>query len=78
MLAFLEPLYEGVLDNVPPGSSCIANVYSNNHELLASKDVGSLKKIYLHMVDAVALVHALIIRLQAIVLPLKALVFGGH
>jgi multidrug resistance efflux pump len=78
VLAYLEPLYEGTLDNVPPGSSCIANVYSNNHDLLESKDVGSLEKIYLHIVDAVALVHALIIRLQAIVLPLKALVFGGH
>jgi len=78
VLAFLEPLYPGVLDNVPPGSSCIANVYSNNHDLLASKDIGTLKKIYLHIVDTVALVHALIIRLQAIVLPLKVLVFGGH
>ena len=78
VLAFLEPLYAGGLDNVPPGSSCIANVYSNNHELLASKDIGSLKKIYLHIVDTVAVVHAMIIRLQAIVLPLKVLVFGGH
>jgi len=78
VLAFLEPLYPGVLDDVPPGSSCIANVYSDNHELLASKDIGSLKRIYLHIVDTVALVHALIIRLHAIVLPLKALVFGGH
>ena len=32
VLAFLEPLYEGGLDGVPPGSSCIANVYSNHHE----------------------------------------------
>jgi multidrug resistance efflux pump len=78
MLAFLEPLYEGALDNVPPGSSCIANVYSNNHALLESKDTGSLKKVYLHIVDTVALVHALVLRLHAIILPLKALVFGGH
>jgi multidrug resistance efflux pump len=78
VLAFLEPLYPGVLDNVPPGSSCIANVYSNNHDLLVSKDIGTLQKTYLHIVDTVALVHALIIRLQAIVLPLKVLVFGGH
>jgi hypothetical protein len=78
VLVFLEPLYEGVLDAVPPGSSCIANVYSNNHELLASKNVGWLERIYLHIVDTVALVHALVLRLQAIILPLKALVFGGH
>jgi multidrug resistance efflux pump len=78
VLVFLEPLYNGVLDAVPPGSSCIANVYSNNHELLESKDIGSLEKLYLHIVDTVALVHALVLRLQATVLPLKALVFGGH
>jgi hypothetical protein len=78
VLAFLEPLYEGGLDGVPPGSTCIANVYSNHHEQLASNDIGSLNKLYLHAVDTVALVHALVLRLQAIVLPLKALIFEGH
>ena len=78
VLVFLEPLYKGVLDDVPPGSSCIANLYSNNHELLQSKDIGTLKFVYLHIVDTVALIHALVLRMQAVVLPLKALVFGGH
>jgi multidrug resistance efflux pump len=78
VLVFLEPLYEGVLDDVPPGSSCIANLYSDHHEELKSKNIGSLERVYLHIVDTVALVHALVLRLQAIVLPLKALVFGGH
>ena len=78
VLVFLEPLYEGVLDDVPPGSSCIANLYSDHHELLQSKDIGTLKFVYLHIVDTVALIHALVLRLQAVVLPLKALVFGGH
>src|SRR6266403_3158 len=78
VLVFLEPLYEGVLDDVPPGSSCIANLYSNNPEELESKDISSLEKVYLHIVDTVALIHALVLRLQAVVLPLKALVFGGH
>ena len=78
VLAYLEPLYGGGLDGVPPGSSCIANVYSNHHKELESKDIGWLEKTYLHIVDTVALVHALVLRLQALVLPLKALVFGGH
>jgi hypothetical protein len=56
----------------------MGNVYSNHHEEPESKGLGSLKKLYLHIVDAVALVHALVLRLKAIVLPLKALVFGGH
>jgi hypothetical protein len=46
--------------------------------VLESKNIGFLKKIYLHIVDTVALVHALVLRMQAVVLPLKALVFGGH
>ena len=78
VLAYLEPLYAGGLDGVPPGSSCIANVYSEHHKELESKDIGSLEKVYLHIVDTVALVHALVLRMQAVVLPLKALVFGGH
>jgi hypothetical protein len=32
----------------------------------------------LHAVDALALVHALILRLQALILPFKVLVFSGH
>jgi hypothetical protein len=59
-------------------SSCIANLYSDHHDELESKDIGTLKFVYLHFVDTVALIHALVLRLQAVVLPLKALVFGGH
>ena len=40
LLVFLEPLYKGGLDGVTPGSSCIANAYSNNHDVIASKDTG--------------------------------------
>ena len=78
LLAFLEPLYKGGLDGVTPGSSCIANAYSNNHDVIVSKDTGTLRRIGLHVVDALALVHALILRLQALVLPFQTLVFGGH
>jgi multidrug resistance efflux pump len=78
LLAFLEPLYEGGLDGVTPGSSCIANAYSSNHDLLASGKVGTLRGVALHAVDALGLVHALILRLQALVLPFKTLVFSGH
>jgi multidrug resistance efflux pump len=78
LLVFLEPLYKGGLDDVTPGSSCIANAYSNNHELIASKDTSLIRGVALHVVDALALVHALILRLQALVLPFKALVFSAH
>jgi multidrug resistance efflux pump len=79
ILVFLEPLYEGGLDGVTPGSSCIANAYSSNHELLDSrKDLGAVRRFVLHAVDAVGLVHALLLRLQALILPIQTLVFSGH
>lgn len=78
LLVILEPLYKGGLDNVTLGSSCIANAYSNNHDTIVAKDTGALKAFALHVVDALALVHALILRLQALVLPFQNLVFSGH
>ena len=78
ILVFLEPLYEGGLEGVTPGSSCIANAYTSNHELIASGQVTGVKSFALHAVDAVGLVHAMILRIQALVLPIQTLVFGGH
>jgi multidrug resistance efflux pump len=78
LLVFLEPLFKGGLDGVTAGSSCIANAYSNNHDIIVAKDTGTLRAIGLHAVDALALVHALILRLQALVLPFQTLVFSGH
>jgi multidrug resistance efflux pump len=78
ILVFLEPLYEGGLDDVTPGSSCIANAYSSNHELLTSKDISAPRSFILHAVDAVGLVHAMLLRIQALVLPITTLVFSGH
>ena len=78
LLVFLEPLYKGGLDGVTPGSSCIANAYSNNHDEIVAPDTGPLRGAALHAVDALALVHAIILRLQALVLPFQTLVFSGH
>jgi multidrug resistance efflux pump len=78
LLVFLEPLYKGGIDDVTPGSSCIANAYSSNHDIIVAKDTGLFRRIALHTVDALGLLHALILRLQALVLPFQTLVFSGH
>jgi multidrug resistance efflux pump len=78
ILAFLEPIYKGGLDGVTPGSSCVVNAYTSNHELIASKDTGAFKCFVLHAVDAVGLVHAMLLRIQALLLPIKTLVLSGH
>jgi multidrug resistance efflux pump len=75
----LEPLYAGGLDGVLPGSSCIANAYTSNHEVLSEPGIGTGRYLALHAIDAVGMVHAILLRVQALLLPFKALVFsGGH
>jgi multidrug resistance efflux pump len=78
LMVYLEPLYKGGLDGVTPGSACIANAYSSNHDVIVAEGTGTAKRVALHAVDALGLVHALILRLQAIVLPFKTLVLSGH
>jgi multidrug resistance efflux pump len=78
ILAFMEPIYNGGLDGVTPGSSCIVNAYTSNHDLIASKDTGAFKGLVLHAVDAVGVVHAMLLRVQALMLPIKTLVLSGH
>jgi multidrug resistance efflux pump len=78
ILVFLEPLYKGGLDDVTPGSSCIVNAYTSNHDVIADPKTGVLKGFALHAVDATGLVHALLLRIQALLLPIKTLVLSGH
>jgi multidrug resistance efflux pump len=78
ILAFLEPLDKNGLADVTAGSSCIVNAYTSNHEAIASKDTPMLKGFALHAIDTVGLVHALLLRIQALLLPIKTLVMSGH
>ncbi len=78
ILVFLEPLYKGGLEGVTAGSSCIVNAYTSNHELISSGKLSTLQSFGLHAIDAVGLVHALLLRIQALLLPIKTLVLSGH
>jgi multidrug resistance efflux pump len=78
ILVFLEPLYKGGLDGVTAGSSCIVNAYTSNHEEIEAEATGTGRKVVLHVVDGVGLVHALLLRIQALLLPIKTLVLSGH
>jgi multidrug resistance efflux pump len=74
----MEPLYPGQLDDLPQGGHCIANAYTSNHEALQDPGTSALRRFGLHAIDAVGLVHAMILRIQALLLPVQTLVFGGH
>jgi multidrug resistance efflux pump len=74
----MKPLHTGALDSLPLGATCIANGYTSNYDRLHEPGVGTLERTLLHAVDATGLVHAMIFRLQAAVLPIQTLVLKGH
>lgn len=74
----MEPLYASGADDVPPGSSCIANAYTSFHDRLDDEGIGTGTWLFYHAVDAVGVVHAAILRIQALLLPVQTLIFSGH
>ncbi len=78
VLVTLAPLFEGQAAEIPPGSKCIANAYTNSHDLIASGELGFAGNLYYHMVDTLGIVHAILLRVQAIMLPVQILVLSGH
>jgi multidrug resistance efflux pump len=78
IMTFLEPIEKDGLRNVTAGSSCIVNAYTSNHEVISAKDTPAMKRFVLHAIDTVGLVHALLLRIQALLLPIKTLVLSGH
>ncbi|MFD0980843.1 HlyD family secretion protein [Tropicimonas aquimaris] len=79
VLVRMEPLFEGGTERILPGSKCIANLYTNNHDILhGDEDISTARWLFLHVVDTVGLLHALILRIQALLLPVQTLVLTGH
>lgn len=79
LTVFMEPLYPEQIKPVPPGSKCVGNAYTSNHERLHSdEDLSLLQFIALHSVDTVGVVHAALLRIQALLLPVQTLVLSGH
>jgi multidrug resistance efflux pump len=78
ILTFLEPIAKDGLADVTAGSSCIVNAYTSNHEVISAKDTTAFHGFVLHAIDAVGLVHAMLLRIQALLLPIKTLVLSGH
>ncbi|WP_428928120.1 HlyD family secretion protein [Marinibacterium sp. SX1] len=79
ILVGMEPLYEGGMDDVIPGSTCAANAYTDYHDRLEHDDsLSTFQFVAFHVVDTVALVHAFILRIQALLLPVRTLVLSGE
>ncbi|MEM9248904.1 MAG: biotin/lipoyl-binding protein [Pseudomonadota bacterium] len=74
---YMEPLYAGRADRLPPGSSCLANVYTDTHHLLEDPSLNSAQRAFYHVVGTIGVVHAAGLRLRLLLMPVQTLVFTG-
>lgn len=75
ILTVIEPLYEGHADHIPPGSRCIGVAYSSHDKAIQAGEITGFSAFLSRIVDGMGIANAIVIRAQALLLPVKVLVF---
>ncbi len=77
VMTVIEPLFEGHADALPPGSSCIGVAYTSRAKEIASGEITGFSAFITSIVDSMGIANAFVLRIQALLLPIKVLVFSG-
>lgn len=75
VMAVIEPLFEGHADALPPGSSCIGVAYTSRAREIAAGEITGFRAFITSIVDSMGIANAFVLRIQALLLPIKVLVF---
>jgi hypothetical protein len=74
-MAVIEPLFEGHADALPPGSSCIGVAYTSRAREISAGEITGFSAFIASIVDSMGIANAFVLRIQALLLPIKVLVF---
>ena len=77
VMAVLEPIYEGHADDITPGSFCVGVAYTSREAERESGEITGFGRFTSSIVDGMGIANALVIRIQTLILPIRALVFPG-
>ena len=77
VMAVMEPLFDGHADAVPPGSTCLGVAYTSRAREIAAGEITGLGAFVAAIVDGMGIANAFVLRIQALLLPIKVLVFPG-
>lgn len=78
LLAFLEPIYgDDRAFGIPPGSSCFGVTYSSHAAEMKSGKITGLNAVVMTLVDGMGIANAIVIRAQALLLPIRQIIFSG-
>ncbi|WP_170400170.1 HlyD family secretion protein [Ruegeria arenilitoris] len=74
--AFLAPIFPRYLDSIPPGSACVGVAYTSRAKEIDAGEITGLSALIARIVDGMGIANAIVLRAQAILLPVKTLVFN--
>ncbi len=74
--AFLAPIFPEHLDSIPPGSACVGVAYTSRAKEIDAGEITGLPAFVAKIVDGMGIANAIVLRAQAILLPVKTLVFN--
>ncbi|MCG7519383.1 HlyD family secretion protein [Ruegeria sp. Ofav3-42] len=73
---FLSPIFPEHVEGIPRGSSCVGVAYTSRAEEIESGKITGMSAFVARIVDGMGIANAIVLRAQAILLPVKVLVFS--
>ncbi|GAB5439001.1 HlyD family secretion protein [Falsiruegeria mediterranea] len=73
---FLAPIFPKHLEAIPPGSACVGVAYTSRDKEIEAGEITGFSAFIARIVDGMGIANAIVLRGQAILLPVKALVFS--
>ncbi|NOD93241.1 biotin/lipoyl-binding protein [Ruegeria sp. HKCCD4884] len=74
--AFLAPIFPKHLESIPPGSACVGVAYTSRAKEIDAGEITGLSAFIARIVDGMGIANAIVLRAQAILLPVNTLVFN--
>lgn len=71
----MEPVFEAHADAIPPGSACVGVAYTSRAAEREAGEITGFSAFITSLVDGMGIANALVIRGQALLLPVRVLVF---
>lgn len=73
---FLAPIFPDHLENIPLGSACAGVAYTSRAQEIEAGEITGMSAFVARIVDGMGIANAIVLRAQAILLPVKVLVFS--
>lgn len=75
-MVVMEPVFPSHADAIPPGSTCVGAAYTSRAAEIEAGEITGFDAVVATIVDGMGIANAIVIRGQALLLPIRILVFS--